>query len=150
MTFLEPTVEVMLHHISKLAPDAQPLWGSMGPQRMIEHLSDTVALALGEHSFTLSIPEDKVEKAQEFIASEHPMPKNFEVSFAKMDVPLRNPEMALSIDELVSRWMEFEELYENNPGMTSLHPNFGNLNYDQWKRLHSKHITHHFAQFGLI
>ena len=33
---------------------------------------------------------------------------------------------------------------------TSLHPVFGELNFEEWVLLHYKHVTHHLRQFGLL
>jgi len=33
---------------------------------------------------------------------------------------------------------------------TTLHPVFGELNFEEWILLHYKHVTHHLKQFGLI
>lgn len=150
MEFLAPTLETAVEYMNRLESNTTPLWGNFRSQAMIEHLSDTVALALGEHSYPLSIPEDKIEKAQSFIDSDKEMPKNFSVSFVNIDAALRNADIALAIDEFVLIWLKFEEFFTENPTIKTLHPNFGELNYSQWKRLHSKHLTHHFQQFGLI
>jgi len=41
-------------------------------------------------------------------------------------------------------------MYSQDQKKTALHPYYGNLNYEQWLLLHSKHFTHHFSQFGLM
>lgn len=150
MEFLDPTLETTVDYLNKLSPDTTPSWGNMSAQAMIEHLSDTVALALGEHAYELSIPEDKIYKAHAFIESENEMPRNFKVSFVDIQKPLRNLDISLAIDEYVMTWLKFEEFFSENPVAKTLHPNFGELNYEQWLRLHAKHLTHHMHQFGLV
>jgi hypothetical protein len=78
------------------------------------------------------------------------MPKNIEVPFATREQLLRNEELALAIDELLLEWIDFEDFFSEKPDRTQSHPYYGPLNYEQWIRLHSKHFTHHFSQFGLI
>lgn len=151
MNYIDPTLENALKHLEKLNEDTKPAWGTMTSQRMVEHITDTMRLATGKlGNFPLAIPEDKVEKAQGFLHSEHPLPKNFQVDFARPEVPLRNENLSDAIDELSANWIEFEEFFEENPEMVTLHPSFGNLNYELWLKIHSKHLTHHFLQFGLI
>ena len=104
----------------------------------------------GKESFELEIPADRIEKMQLFLASDKPMAKNIEVAFAGKDVPLRHSEIELAIDELTEEWCDFEEVYDENPELTNIHPYYGQLNFDQWKRIHAKHFTHHFEQFGLM
>ena len=78
------------------------------------------------------------------------MPRDLEVPFALKDTKLRNEELELAIDEFVDEWLEFEALFGEDPSRTELHPYYGQINYEQWLRLHQKHLTHHFEQFGLL
>ena len=68
----------------------------------------------------------------------------------KIYVERNNEEIELAIDEFLLEWVDFEEHFEADENRTELHPYYGNLNYNQWCRLHSKHLTHHFEQFGII
>lgn len=151
MSYTEPDLENALSHLNKLNEDTKPLWGEMNATRMVEHLSETMKLAMGQlGAFPQEIPEDKVEKAQGFLFSEHPLPKNFEASFAKKGTPVHSSSLSDAIDEFAMNWVDFQDFFEGNPEKTTLHPSFGALNYDKWLRLHNKHLAHHFKQFGLI
>lgn len=151
MNYIEPTLEEVLKALEDLNAETTPLWGSMNAIRMVEHLSDSVELATGRlGDFKLTIPEDKVEKAQGFLKSEHPLPKNFQVEFATPETPIRNENISDAIDELSMKWAAFEEYFESNPELTTLHPSFGFLDYELWLQVHRKHFTHHFQQFGLL
>ncbi|MES2800121.1 MAG: DUF1569 domain-containing protein [Bacteroidota bacterium] len=150
MTFVSTEIEDVLAILDQLDPEKKPLWGTMSAQRMVEHLTDVIRLASGKDKFELVIPAEKVEKAQAFIFSDFPMPKDFKVPFAKETNELRHEEIELAIDEFLLEWIDFENYYIENEGIKTLHPNFGELNYEQWVRLHSKHLTHHFQQFELI
>ncbi len=148
--FVNSDIETILNVLSKLEDTKKPIWGTMSAQRMVEHLTDIVKCSNGKTILDLEIPEEKIEKMQQLLASDTPMPKNFVVSFASKDTPLRHTEIELAIDELAEEWCDFEELFENNASLKILHPFYGDLNFDQWKRIHSKHFTHHFEQFGLL
>lgn len=150
MTFVEMEITEILRILDNLNPDAQPQWGNMSAQRMVEHLTDIVKISSGKTKLPLEVPEDRIEKMQAFLDSDKPMARNIEVPFAKKDEELRNEEIELAIDEFLLEWIDFEEHFVEDPQRTELHPYYGNLNFDQWCRLHSKHITHHFEQFGLI
>ncbi len=148
--FIEANIETILAKLASLESTTKPLWGAMSAQRMVEHLTDAVRMSNGKESFELEIPADRIEKMQLFLASDKPMAKNIEVAFAGKDVPLRHSEIELAIDELTEEWCDFEEVYDENPELTNIHPYYGQLNFDQWKRIHAKHFTHHFEQFGLM
>jgi len=150
MAFVQPNLEIFLSILNKLDPSTKPQWGTMTAQRMVEHLSDSIDLSLGVLRLELMIPEEKMERAQSFIESEHPLPKNVEVTFATTTTPLRYSELAISIDEFAQKWIAFEAYYTEFPDDKHLHPYFGALNFDLWSKLHSKHFTHHFEQFHLV
>jgi Protein of unknown function (DUF1569) len=150
MSFIDTDITVIIPMLDKLSPDAKPLWGSMSAQRMVEHMTDTIKIASGKVSFPLEIAEDRIERMQAFLDSEKPMAPNIEVSFAGKDVPLRNEEIELAIDEFLLEWIDFENRFDEEPGLRISHPYYGPLNYEQWLKLHAKHLTHHFKQFGLI
>lgn len=150
MSFVTCDLESFLNFLSKLEKSSTPSWGSMSAQRMVEHLTDGINMSMGNGNYELEIPEDRVTKMVLFLESDKPMAQNIQVSFAKPDTPLRNADLEEAIDEFTLAWVDFEELNENQPDFTAIHPYYGNLNFEQWKRLHSKHFTHHFIQFGLL
>ena len=150
MQFIEPNLEEILNITSKLTSETKPLWGSMNAQRMIEHLSDSLRMASGKDLFDLITPEDKLDRMLAFLDSDKPMAKNIEVNFAGKDFTLRNEELELAIDELVDEWLYFEGVFEEQFALRTIHPYYGSLSYNEWIKVHKKHFTHHFQQFGLI
>lgn len=149
MEFIELDISEIIQKLDKLKPDSKPLWGNMSAQRMVEHLTDTLKIASGKTKFPLEIPEDRIEKMQAFLESDKPMARNIDVPFAKKDTELRHEEIELAIDEFLLEWIDFEEHFDEEENTTELHPYYGNLNFEQWSRLHAKHLTHHFEQFGI-
>lgn len=107
-------------------------------------------MAVGQYVFPLEIPEDRIPRMKDFLHSEKPMARNIEVPFAKKDEVLRCGDIELAIDELSENWVEFEEYFSEDENRMTLHPYYGQLNYNEWKRLHSKHFAHHLQQFGLV
>lgn len=147
--FIEPNIEVVLSLLSNLDDSKKPLWGGMSAQRMIEHLSESVKVSNGKLELEMVTPEDKFDRMLAFLDSDKPMARNIEVSFAGKDVPLKHEEIELAVDELVEEWIDFEELFASEEGLKIPHPYYGPLNFEQWQRLHAKHFTHHFEQFGV-
>lgn len=147
--FVKSSLEYILPLLNRLDSEQHPLWGKMTAQEMIEHLTDTLKIASGEIKQKLLIPSEKVESMQRFLETDKEMIRNIEVPFAPKERTLRNENISDAIDEFTEQWIAFEEHYEN-PNVTELHPFYGDLSFDQWKKLNSKHLTHHFKQFGLI
>ena len=151
MPFVDPKIEVFREILSKLNSTDQPIWGTMSPQRMVEHLIDAINLSIGKLDYNdLMIPEEKVERAIGFIHSEHPLPRDFKANYATNETPLRESNLEASISVFENTWKDFLLFYKNNPNHTQLNPYFGELNYKVWLAFHSKHFTHHFEQFNLI
>lgn len=150
MKFVQADLCAFLEILENLDEKKSASWGKMTPQRMIEHLSDCIYMSCGIGNHELLIPEEKIKGMQTFLYSEKEMLQNILVPFAKENTPLRNTDIELAIDEFTMAWVDFEEMYSEDPQKTALHPYYGNLNYEQWLLLHSKHFTHHFTQFGLL
>ena len=147
--FVQSSLEHVLPILNKLDDQTQPIWGKLTPQEMVEHLTDMLKIASGETKQNLLIPFEKIESMQRFLETEKEMVQNIEVPFAPKERVLRNESISDAIDELVEQWIAFEEHYENED-TKELHPYYGELNFDQWNKLNSKHLTHHFKQFSLI
>ena len=149
MNFIEDNLETILHHLNQINPDTKPLWGTMTPQRMIEHLTQGVLTGFGKIEMTCPYEGEKLARSREFLLSNSPMPKNFKANFVNDDEPLRNTEFELAIDEFIEAWVDFEEYCHLNPDSTHVHPVFGPLTLTEWRWMHRKHITHHLSQFGI-
>ena len=51
----------------------------------------------------------------------------------------------------LSRSVEaFETYFKVDPDIRTMHPVFGELNFEEWVLLHYKHVTHHLRQFELL
>ena len=150
MKFVKADLCAFLEILENLDENKVASWGKMTPQRMLEHLSDCIYMSCGIRNYELLIPEEKIKGIQEFLYSDKEMPQNIQVPFAKENTPLRNSDLELALDEFTMAWVDFEEMYSEDPKKIALHPYYGNLNYEQWLLLHSKHFTHHFSQFGLV
>ena len=150
MEFVQADLCAFLEILENLDEKKSASWGKMTPQRMIEHLSDCIYMSCGIGNHELLIPEEKIKGMQAFLISDKEMPQNIQVPFAKENTPLRNTDIELALDEFTMAWVDFEEIYSEDSKKTALHPYYGNLNYEQWLLLHSKHFTHHFTQFGLV
>jgi len=143
-------LEAMLAQLNRLNQNTTPNWGQMSPQRMVEHLADALYMSLGKSNYALEIPEERIERMQAWLETDKPMAKDVQVSFATPETPLRNDELETAIDEFTDAFLSFLEHYEENANATALHPFYGQLNYAQWQRLHTKHFAHHFEQFGIL
>jgi hypothetical protein len=144
------SLEDMLVQLNQLNKSTKPNWGRMSAQRMVEHLSESFKMASGKISFPSEVQASAIEKMQAFLLTDKPMAKNIEVAFSPENAQLRHEELDLAVDEFAEEWIDFIDGFEENPSKTTEHPYYGKLTFDQWIRLHDKHIKHHFEQFGLV
>lgn len=134
----------LLARFRKLTPEHQPLWGRLSARKMVCHLGDQLAVALGEipskpkgNLFTKTFakwpvlylpvpaPKGKVKTVPEMLTTE---PSDWEEDTARFE-------------SLVSRLVSTEDV--------APHPVFGRLSLSQWGILVAKHIDHHLRQFGV-
>jgi hypothetical protein len=149
MSLIELNIEEILKKLESLLSSQKPLWGEMTPQRMVEHLSDSLKMSTGKISFPMEISEEMIPKMQSFLNTDKAMARNIPVSFAPKNATLRHDEIELAIDEFLLEWIDFEDFFSENPNQKTMHPYYGFLDHQQWYKLHQKHFTHHFQQFGL-
>ncbi len=150
MEFVSLELETLINVLDKLDANKKALWGKMSAQQMVEHLTEMIQMSVGKGDFKQITPDDKLESMLRFLDSDKPMAKGIEVEFASKNPELKHEELELAIDDFIDNWLSFEEYYEEYPTNTNLHPYYGKLNEENWRKLHSKHFTHHFQQFGLI
>ncbi len=151
MSYIEFDKTLIRTHLNRLKVDQKPAWGSLTSQGMVEHLTFTFKIAIGEIEKDLVTPEKYLERSKAFLMSDKPMPKEFKADFIEdREFDLRNGTLAEAVEEFESYLDRFQVYYKENQGKVHLHPNFGLLNYDEWIWLQRKHIQHHFEQFGLF
>lgn len=149
MKFIEPELRAVTSCLEQLNIDHIPLWGTLTPIGMIEHLTDSLNMASGNPIENIEVPEKYWPKMLEILDSDVPFPKNFKASFAPEKRILRNENISKAIEELQKAWEYYEKVFLHNPTLITNHPNYGPLNKKQWDRILSKHLTHHFNQFSI-
>lgn len=150
MNFIEPNLTVVISCLKQLNEDRNPLWGSLTPIGMVEHLTDSLNMASGNPKEIIEVPEKYWKKMLAILNSDKPFPKNFKASFAPENRTIRNKNLDDAIIELQKAWVHYEKVFLNEPNLITNHPNYGPLNRIQWDRILSKHLTHHFNQFSII
>lgn len=137
--------------LDQLKADAQPQWGLMTAQHMVEHLIVTYKMAIGRIKIPLAIPEEKAGRNRAYLIQDSPMRRSVPSPTGNNDLqPLRSGSLEEAIDKLKSEIKKFGEFIEQNPDHVAIHPFGGELNANEWLLFTQKHMKHHFIQFGLI
>lgn len=134
-----------------LTPDTKPLWGKMAAQHMVEHLTDTLRIAIGEVEIPVYTPENQLAEMRRFLMSDRAIPRGVVSPAVGTDLPkLKYDNFEDALSEFWKYVFAFEKYYKENPEASHINPAFGNLSYPEWLQFMNKHMTHHFEQFGLI
>ena len=126
-------------------------WGKMNSQQMIEHLSAFFKVSTGKILFPLTTPIEHLPKYKDFLNSDKEFRENTKTFVLPEEpLPLHYPTMQKALEELKKSVNDFFDFFKDDPSKTTLHPAFGELNFDEWVQLHHKHVTHHLKQFRLM
>ena len=140
-------------YLSKLTEDTKPVWGTMSPQHMVEHLEYLLRIAIDEtQDFEISTPEKILEKVHDSLYNYRSLPKNVEApQILEKDIKaLQYENLIVAKQKLTESFEGFESYFKENPNAITKHIVFGNLNRFEWKLFNTKHFNHHFTQFGLM
>ena len=137
--------------LKTLAPDTPSKWGKMNAQQMVEHVSGFFKVSTNQVKFSLVTPEEHLPKFKAFLLSDKEFRENTKAPVLPEEpLPVVHSSLQDAIVELEKQINLFVEKFSSGEIVSSQHPVFGDLNFDEWVLLHYKHVTHHARQFGLM
>jgi glutaredoxin-related protein len=128
-------------------------WGKMNCQQMAEHLTTIFYVSTGKIKFDLVNPTEHLPKYKEFLLSDKEFRENTKAPIniiGEDTLPLQFTTMNEALENLAEAIKAFENYFKEGVEKKTLHPVFGELNFEEWVLLHYKHVTHHLRQFGLV
>ncbi len=145
-------IDETIDTLGKLTSDTQPVFGSMTPQQMVEHLVTTIKMTNGKrHVEQRTTKEEGEAWKAKMIYTDMDFPMGLKTPLIPDGPVVYNYEnIPAAIDVLRTELQDLETYFKNNPEATPTHPRLGILNHKEWLIFHGKHFTHHFKQFGLI
>ncbi|CAL2102702.1 Hydroxymethylglutaryl-CoA reductase [Tenacibaculum sp. 190130A14a] len=143
--------EELSKKLMSLQADEHPLFGKMNGQQMIEHLGFLLKISNGKVVLEEFVSEEKSTRRKPFLDTENEIQVGFKAPMLSEEpYPVKFDTIQESINDLFSQIDRFESFFKENPNKAIVHPFFGELDYEYWKKFHVKHFTHHFKQFGLV
>ena len=137
--------------LGSLSQYSKPIFGLMNAQQMIEHLSAITKIANGNWNVEVFVSDEKSARRKPFLDTENELEIGFKPNLlAEEPNPLQFKSIQEAIDDLVFQIQYFVKVFEGNPTKTVVHPFFGDLDFNYWKKFQTKHFTHHFKQFQLV
>ncbi len=148
LQFIETDVLPLL---ATLDPAESGQWGKMNAWQMTEHLIGFFKVSTNKLIFPLVTPAAVLIKMLQFLRSDKPFRENtIAPVLPEMPLPVQLATYEIALEQLQTEINDFIEKFTHTPGLTTQHPVFGNLDFDDWVLLHYKHVTHHLKQFGLV
>jgi len=142
-----------IESVQKLNTDTLPKWGKMNAQQMVEHVTDFFKVSTKKLLFPLVTPVEHLPKYLEFLYSDKPFRENTKGPENIVPVepsPTYYPTLQAAVETLEKEVTDFFAYFKGDADKKTLHPVFGELNFEEWVLLHYKHVTHHLRQFGLV
>ena len=137
--------------VSKLNSTDSGRWGLMNAQQMVEHVGDFFKVSTGKINFPLVTATEHLPKYKEFLMSDKEFKENTKAPVLPAEpFAIRNASMKDALLELQKDIDDFFVFFKTDKTIKTLHPAFGELNFEEWIQLHYKHILHHAKQFSLI
>lgn len=136
--------------LANLLIDTKPLFGKMNGQQMVEHLSAVTQIANGNWKVDIYVSDEKTARRKPFLNTDNELQVGFKAPFlSENPAPLKFNSINEAIDDLLVQVKLFEKVFNEDANRKVVHPFFGELDYEYWKKFQVKHFTHHFKQFGL-
>ncbi len=137
--------------IKNLPDDTTGKWGKMSAQQMIEHVSGFFKVSTNQLHFPLVTAVEHLPKYKEFLLSEKEFKENTKAPVLPDEpLPVSFSTMNEAVADLEKQIQLFADKFKSGETVSSQHPVFGELNFEEWVLLHYKHQLHHAKQFGLM
>ncbi|MBC7890433.1 MAG: DUF1569 domain-containing protein [Ferruginibacter sp.] len=136
--------------LKTLPADTVMKWGKMNAQQMVEHISGFFRVSTNKLHFPLVTPPEQLPKFKEFLRSDKAFRENTKAPVLPEEpLPVQFASFEDAVNDLEKEIKDFLRLFTDDPGLTTQHPVFGELDFEEWVLLHYKHVVHHTRQFGL-
>jgi len=142
-------IDHAIEQFSTLAPDAEPEWGTLNGQGVIEHLIGSFRYALGElgnNGFQGNwASKNLLWNLLRFDLISVPKNVKFKDDHGEQAPAVSSEGDVQALKEIMEA--SLTRLYDN-PDRPP-HPFFGDIGGKGWARFHVIHLEHHLKQFGL-
>ncbi|WP_299673681.1 hydroxymethylglutaryl-CoA reductase, degradative [uncultured Tenacibaculum sp.] len=137
--------------LGKLSKESKPVFGTMNAQQMVEHLSAVTQIPNGNWKIDIFVDDDKTARRRAFLDTNNEIQPGFRASFlSDTPTPTKFSSIDEAIDDLIIQLRLFFDVFEKDSTRTVVHPFFGELDFEYWKKFQVKHFTHHYKQFNLL
>ncbi len=141
-------VEGYLERVAALDPGSAPDWGSMAPEAMLDHLCNSLEIAMGRIVAPGGLPDWASALLRPLGLLPLPMPRGVIRSTREFLTP-RPGSFEEKRERFAGLLREFHRQVLGDPARGHRHPVFGRMSMLKWAALQDRHIEHHFRQFRI-
>lgn len=139
--------EIIISRINKLTPESRAQWGKMTVDQMLSHCQAPMDFTFGntpmKANFIMRLI-GKMLKKKVFGGTEFKKNSPTAPAFIRIE----KYDFESTKNGLIERINVFSEKGKEAIKTTN-HPFFGELNYEEWSKMHTMHLDHHLRQFGV-
>ncbi len=149
-TFDRAFCDELLSRVESLPEDAAPRWGELNRAQLIAHLANTLLYTLGEGP-ELPFKGNTMSKSVfKFLILNgfKEIPHNIRLPRPK-EVPKEQWFQEGRLETLREAVDAYFTAKSSGKLVTRIHPFFGPLGPEEWRKLHYRHFVHHLKQFGI-
>lgn len=144
--FLRTKLVPLLQKMNHATP---PRWGKMNLHQMIEHYTEVTKYSNGSKKMEVVTPAERLPAYKDFLLSDKPFRENTRSPvLGEEPVPTHTHTVQAAIGELQQELIHFFKAFEKDHGLKTVHPVFGELDFNENVQLLYKHAMHHLKQFG--
>ena len=137
--------------VSDLDEEANPQWGKMKAQHIVEHFIWAFRLSTGKIETACKTPSQLLERVKRFLYDNRATPHDFKNPMMGDDpMPFEFPDMSEAKKEFLLELKNYLDYYQRQPDAIHIHPIFGPAGAEEWQRIHFKHFYHHLLQLNAI
>jgi len=142
--------EEKLQRLASLPADAQPAWGKMNRDELYGHLRVVMLHMLGKGP---ALPFRGNWKSRYIfrpliLSGIVAIPQNIKLP-RPVGAPKDMPAPTCTFDELRAAVLSYVDGIEKGTLKPAMHPFFGELPVEDWRKFHVHHFKHHMKQFGI-
>jgi len=146
--FEASTTKHFSERLAKLKPDTSAQWGKMDATQMLAHLNVSYAMTYGKIIPNYGWFTKKILKlfVKQGVVSDKPFSRNGRTApeFIIKDKRDFDKERKLLLENIETTMRHGANYFEGKES-----PAFGPLSSKEWSNLFTKHLDHHFTQFGI-
>ncbi|NLN91890.1 MAG: DUF1569 domain-containing protein [Candidatus Hydrogenedens sp.] len=136
--------------LATLDEDQKPLWGTLTPETLLEHLIWILRQSMGR---SLHVPDYSSFLSRKLtkkliLSGMRSLPKNMHLPAHLIRQGIRDRETG-DLETLQALMEEYLNLVQADELEPAPHPCYGKMSIDEWDRFHVLHFEHHLKQFGI-